>query len=222
MVTAIALVIGAWRLHRWYKDEGRICPVCGNKHVERPSWVELPEEEMDLKFPFIVRKDALPPRPPHWLLVAGVALAVASQKFYRKAVLFCVHVLIGAAVWIVIALIFRGWPRWYVWGATRYTFTDCLPSKDQDYRRIKIVRITFKDEPLTLWHLWWTKWFHPEQFRLMPMEFKLAIDDGIKPIYHSKPTQLPKDVGQQPDLVLPLIHSVEKTAHALIESDQPE
>ena len=221
MITAIALVIGAWRLYRWYKNTGRICPICGNHHVKRPSFIELPQEELGLSFPFIVRKDSLPPRQQPVFLTMSRTVRLVSERSYRKAISLCIHWIIQTAVWIVVARIFRGWPRWYIWGALCYTFSDCPPCARHDCRRIKLVRMKFKDDPVTLWHLWWTKRHNPEQFQAMPMEFKLAIDDAIKPVYHAKPTRLPTDMPEQPDLISPLIEEVKEMAEAIITDDKP-
>ena len=77
--------------------------------------------------------------------------------------------------------------RWFIRPVKTCTIAHC-PNVEEPHRRIWVVKIS--SDPISLWHAWWTDWFHPEQYERPIGQDMIAVWDYAKEFERFKSGEL--------------------------------
>ena len=106
--------------------------------------------------------------------------------------------------------------RWFVRRVRTCTFAHCQNNKEQ-HRRIWVVKTN--TYPISLWHAWWTNWFHPEQYERPRMEYMLAMLKHSQELARFGSEALCKDSTDTPNLLEGILKALEDYFSQILGSD---
>jgi len=184
VIPGLLLGVLVWFLHRQYKRVARRCCVegCGSLKVKRVHFIILPWEEVSLSFSFISPTSPLPEK------VVSVRHPMLTLR------------------WFIFGLLLKGMPRWWIRRVTKVTFSVCENERIHPIHR-NLVKLEI-DEPISLWHAWWVKWFHKEQY-FITMEYRLCIDSYRREMGILGGKTLKKKRTDTPNLIQGVVQDVQ-------------
>jgi hypothetical protein len=167
------VIAGLWYLYRLYKRVGRRCPDCGELCVKRESKIRLPSG-----FYFSTRpiREVISD-----ITHEEIKISVSGLVSYLKNNVFLVN---PSKSLKKLKKTFVDDVQWWVIGAEMVTFSTCEECSEFDgHKNTKVVTISYRS--ISLFHLWWVRIFHREQF-YEDAELKQILLKRLKDMYHGK------------------------------------